>query len=180
TLSISLACIRALITSDSHISISFASFFFSALTITQLHTLSLHDALPILVYDTDKEELKKKTRELRSHFEGHQMRLEVPPGDQRTLFYQSFPGAEITVKDWVQRSNTNALAASMPWLETVVGSDIEDQPALYQGYTVIADGKEVKHGTPMFFDLASVADEEGRAPTEFVCGDPGSGKTVSR
>lgn len=133
-----------------------------------------------MVYDTDKEELKKKTRELRSHFEGHQMRLEVPPGDQRTLFYQSFPGAEITVKDWVQRSNTNALAASMPWLETVVGSDIEDKPALYQGYTVIADGKEVKHGTPMFFDLASVADEEGRAPTEFVCGDPGSGKTVSR
>lgn len=133
-----------------------------------------------VVYDTDKDELKKKTRELRSHFEGHQIELEAPPRDQRALFYQLFPGADLIVKDWIQRTNTEFLAAGMPWLETSVGASIDKNPALYQGYTVVADGRELKHGSPMFFDLVSIADETDRAPTEFVCGDPGSGKTVSR
>lgn len=133
----------------------------------------------LAVYDTDPDNLKKKVAELRTHFETSQIQLVVPPMDQRSLFYQMFPGAELIVKDWIQRTNTKYVAAAMPWLDTSVGSP-QSNPSLYQGFTIVTQGNQAKPGSPVFFDLVSVADEEGRAPTEFVCGDPGSGKTVSR
>lgn len=133
----------------------------------------------LAVYDTDPENLKKKIAELRAHYERENITLEVPPKDQKALFYQSFPGSELIVTDWVQRTHMKYMAAAMPWLDTNVGAPA-DKPALYQGFTVVTQGNTAKPGSPVFFDLVSVADEEGRAPTEFVCGDPGSGKTVSR
>lgn len=131
------------------------------------------------VYDTDPTVLKRKVVELRTRYESMDMQLVVPPNDQRALFYQTFPGSQIIVKDWIQRTDAKFPAAAMPWMDTSVGSHTDD-PALYQGFTLVAQGGEAKAGNPVFFDLVSVADEEGRAPTEFVCGDPGSGKTVSR
>lgn len=133
----------------------------------------------LVVYDSDVDVLKKKVAELRAHFDTMQIQLMVPPMDQRSLFYQMFPGSELIVKDWIQRTNTKYVASAMPWLDTSVGAS-QENPALYQGFTIITQGNQAKPGSPVFFDLVSVADEEGRAPTEFVCGDPGSGKTVSR
>lgn len=133
----------------------------------------------LAVYDSDPESLKKKIAELRAHYERENITLEVPPKDQKALFYQSFPGSELMVNDWMQRTSIKYLAAAMPWLDTNVGAPAQ-KPALYQGFTVVTQGNQAKPGSPVFFDLVSVADEEGRAPTEFVCGDPGSGKTVSR
>lgn len=125
------------------------------------------------VYDSDKEVLRSKVARLMEFYSGNlQVTLECPPKDQRELFYQSMPGSEILVEDWMHRTQANYLAAAAPWLSTSVG----DNKGLYQGYTLSEGRKSV----PVFFDLQNVVDDEGRAPTEAVTGYPGSGKTVSR
>lgn len=131
------------------------------------------------VYDSNPDALKEKVAELKTHYDHMQMKLTVPPFDQRPLFYQSFPGSTLLVKDWLQRTSPNFVAAAMPWLNTNVGSSLQ-HPAFYQGYVIADGGSAAKAISPVFFDLVSIADRLDRAPTEFVCGDPGSGKTVSR
>lgn len=132
------------------------------------------------VYDTDPEELKRKVTQLKATYTTFKFKLESPGGgDQRTLLYQSFPGSDLLVNDWVQRTNAEFVAASMPWLDVHVGFPPEN-PALYQGYTVITEGGVAKPGSPVFFDLIDLADVVNRAPVEAVIGAPGTGKTVSR
>lgn len=132
------------------------------------------------VYDTDKDELLSKVTKLIKHYNDIQFKLECPRNDQRELFYQSFPGSEVLVQDWMHRTDTQYLAASMPWLTSTVG-DRDGSHGLWQGHTIVRDANGVpKKGVPVFFDLQNVVDDEGKAPTEVVCGFPGSGKTVSR
>lgn len=132
------------------------------------------------VYNDDPEQLKNNVTELRRRYLDLNMVLEIPPVDQRLLFYQTFPGSTIMVNDWIQRTDTSYLSASMPWLDSGAGASL-DNPSLYQGFTILDQGDgQAKRGAPVFFDLVSVADEQGRAPVEAVVGDPGSGKTVSR
>lgn len=132
------------------------------------------------VYDTSKEELLSKVVKLIKHYKDIQFELVCPRWDQRELFYQSFPGAEVMVEDWIHRTDPKYLAAAQPWLTSNVG-DRDDSHGLYQGYTIVRDANGAPHkGVPVFYDLQNVVDDEGRAPTEVVCGMPGSGKTVSR
>lgn len=131
------------------------------------------------VYDTDKAELRSKITRLIKHYkENIHFELVNPPHDQRELFYQSFPGGEIEVEDWIHKTDTEYLASSQPWLTSTVGD--RDGTGLYQGYTVIGDGRSTRRGSPVFYDLLNVVDEEGRAPTEAVAAESGYGKTVSR
>lgn len=131
------------------------------------------------VYDTNKEELRTKITQLIKHYKDIHFDLVNPPLDQRELFYQSFPGGEIEVEDWVHKTNTKYLASAQPWLTSAVGD--KDGSGLYQGYTVMRDTKgKAKKGSPVFYDLLNVVDDEGRAPTEAVAAESGSGKTVSR
>lgn len=132
------------------------------------------------VYDTDKEELLSKVTKLIKHYKDIQFDLVCPKWDQRELFYQSFPGAEVMVEDWVHRTDPNYLAAAQPWLTSTVG-DRDDSHGLYQGHTIVRDANgTARKGVPVFYDLQNVVDDEGKAPTEVVCGFPGSGKSVSR
>jgi hypothetical protein len=129
------------------------------------------------VSDTDKEALMKKVVTLIRHYRDIHFELVCPPLDQRELYYQSQPGSELIVKDWVQRTDASYLAAGMPWLTSTVG----DNSGTYQGHTVLLDANgTLQAGVPVFFDLQNVADDDDRAPTEVVTGFPGSGKTVSR
>lgn len=131
------------------------------------------------VYDTDKEELRTKITQLIKHYKDIQFDLVNPPLDQRELFYQSFPGGEIEVEDWIHKTSTEYLASAQPWLTSTVGD--KDNSGLYQGYTVMRDTKgRPKKGSPVFYDLLNVVDDEGRAPTEAVAAESGFGKTVSR
>lgn len=132
------------------------------------------------VYDTDPVELLSKVAKLVKHYKDIQFKLECPRNDQRELFYQSFPGSDILVQDWMHRTNIQYLAASMPWLTSTVG-DREDTQGTYQGHTIVRDSNgNAQKGVPVFHDLHNVVDTEGKAPTEAVCGEPGGGKTVSR
>lgn len=132
------------------------------------------------VYDTDKEALLSKVSKLIKHYRDIEFELVCPRWDQRELFYQSFPGAEVMVEDWIHRTDPRYLAAAQPWLTSSVG-DGETSHGLYQGYTIVRDVQGTPHkGVPVFYDLQNVVDDEGKAPTEVVCGFPGSGKTVSR
>jgi hypothetical protein len=129
------------------------------------------------VSDVDKEVLMRKVVTLIRHFRDIHFELVCPPLDQRELYYQSQPGSDLLVTDWVQRTDASYLAAGMPWLTSTVG----DNSGTYQGHTVLLDANgTLQAGVPVFFDLQNVADEEDRAPTEVVTGFPGSGKTVSR
>lgn len=131
------------------------------------------------VYDTSIEGLREKIQKLRSHYEPLQFRLENPPKVQRDLWYQFFPGSEIEVEEWIHRTSPQYIAAAQPWLSSHVGDS--DGTGLYQGYTlkVSPQGQTLK-GSPVFFDLLNVADVKDVAPTEAVCAESGSGKTVSR
>lgn len=132
------------------------------------------------VYDTDKEELLSKVMKLIKHYKDIQFELVCPKWDQRELFYQSFPGAEVMVEDWIHRTDPNYLASAQPWLTSTVG-DRDDSHGLYQGHTIVRDANGTpQKGVPVFYDLQNVVDDEGKAPTEVVCGFPGSGKSVSR
>lgn len=131
------------------------------------------------VYDTDKQELRSKIARLTQHYKGIRMDLVNPTFDQRELFYQSFPGGEIEVDDWIHKSDTLFLANAQPWLASSVGD--ADGTGLYQGYTIVQDsGGSPERGTPVFYDLLNVVDVEKQAPTEAVAADSGGGKTVSR
>lgn len=129
------------------------------------------------VYAHDPDSLKENITALKVAYEGMSFQLETPPLDQRPLFYQMFPGSEILVTDWIQRTNVNYLAASAPWVDSAVGSGVEN-PALYQGYTVVSQGMTAKKGAPVFFDLISTIDEKGRAGNEVIVGGPGGGKRL--
>lgn len=132
------------------------------------------------VYDTSKEELLSKVTKLIKHYKDIQFELVCPKWDQRELFYQSFPGAEVMVDDWIHRTDPAYLASAQPWLTSTVG-DRDDSHGLYQGHTIVRDANGIpQKGVPVFYDLQNVVDEEGKAPTEVVCGFPGSGKSVSR
>lgn len=132
------------------------------------------------VYDTSKEELLSKVIKLIKHYKDIQFELVCPKYDQRELFYQSFPGAEVMVEDWVHRTDPAYLASAQPWLTSSVG-DRDDSHGLYQGHTIVRDANGIpQKGVPVFYDLQNVVDDEGKAPTEVVCGFPGSGKSVSR
>lgn len=132
------------------------------------------------VSDTSKEELKAKVVKLIKHYKDIQFTLAVPHNDQRELFYQSFPGSEMLVGSWVHRTDTKYLSSAQPWLTSSVG-DRENAHGLYQGHTIVRDANGTpQKGVPVFYDLQNVVDDEGKAPTEVVCGFPGSGKTVSR
>lgn len=132
------------------------------------------------VSDTDKDELLSKVARLIKHYNDIQFELVCPRNDQRELFYQSFPGSEILVQDWIHRTDTEYLAAAQPWLTSTVG-DRDDAAGLYQGHTIVRDANGTpQKGVPVFYDLQNVVDDEGKAPTEVICGFPGSGKTVSR
>lgn len=132
------------------------------------------------VYDTDKEQLLSKVTRLIKHYKDIQFELVCPTNDQRELFYQSFPGSEVLVEDWVHRTDPEYLAAAQPWLTSSVG-DRDDSHGLYQGHTIVRDANGIpQKGVPVFYDLQNVVDEEGKAPTEVVVGFPGSGKSVSR
>lgn len=131
------------------------------------------------VYDTDPDELRSKITKLIKHYKDIKFDLVNPPKDQRELFYQGFPGGEIEVEDWIHRTETKYLASAMPWLTSAVGD--KDGSGLYQGYTVVQDRTgQTKKGSPVFYDLLNVVDDEDRAPTEAVAAESGSGKTVSR
>lgn len=126
-----------------------------------------------------KAELLKKVVRLRAHYTAIDFRLECPSEDQRELFYQSFPGSDIIVNDWIQKTDANYIGAAQPWLSTDIGS--RDGIATYQGYTVVADPNgQPRKGAPVFYDTQDIVDAEGKAPTEAVIGNPGAGKTVSR
>ena len=130
-----------------------------------------------MVTDTSKEGLLKKVIALKRHYSDIDFELVVPVNDQRELFYQSFPGSDVIIKDWMQKSKTDFFVAGQPWVSTEVG----DGKGLYQGYTVVADSQGVaQRGVPVFYDLQNIGDDNHQAPTEIVFGDPGSGKTVSR
>lgn len=132
------------------------------------------------VYDTNPDQLRSKVVKLIKHYKDIHFELVCPPWDQRELFYQSFPGSNIRVSDWMHRTETQYLAASQPWLTSNVG-DREGHYGLYQGYTIVRDANGMPHaGVPVFSDLQNVVDKEGRAPTEVGLGVPGCGKTVSR
>lgn len=132
------------------------------------------------VSDTSKERLTQKVARLIKHYKDIQFDLECPVDDQRELFYQSFVGNEQLIGSWTHRTATEYLAAAAPWLTSSVG-DRENAYGLYQGFTIIRDANGVpQKGVPVFYDLQNVVDEEGKAPTEVICGFPGSGKTVSR
>jgi len=131
------------------------------------------------VYDTDKKQLQRKIARLIEHYQDLHMELVNPKYDQIELFYQSFPGGEVEVTDWIHETDTEYLASAQPWFSSQVGDT--DGTGLYQGFTIIQDAKgKPKRGAPVFYDLLNVVDDEGRAPTEVVAGDSGSGKTVSR
>ena len=127
------------------------------------------------VHATDPNELKKRVGTLIAHYKTIDFKLECPTMDQRELAYQCLPGSEILVKDWEQRTDTNYLAAAAPWLSSTIG----DGKGLYQGFTLIQEGNTVQPGSPFFYDLQLVADDDGKAPTEAVAGFPGSGKRLS-
>lgn len=131
----------------------------------------------LCVSDTNKDALMRKVVTLIRHYRDIQFELVCPPLDQRELYYQSQPGSELLIRDWLQRTDAAYLAAGMPWLTSTVG----DNAGTYQGHTVLLDANgTLQAGVPVFFDLQNVADEEDLAPTEVVTGFPGSGKTVSR
>ncbi len=131
----------------------------------------------LCVSDVDKDVLMRKVVTLIRHYRDIHFELVCPPLDQRELFYQSLPGSELLITDWVQRTDAAYLAAGMPWLTSTVG----DNSGTYQGHTVLLDANgTLQPGVPVFFDLQNVADDDDRAPTEVVTGFPGSGKTVSR
>lgn len=132
------------------------------------------------IFDTDPDALLSKIARLTKHYSDIQFGLVCPPDDQRTLFYQAFPGSELLVNEWVHRTDTTYLAAAQPWLSSAVG-DGEEAPGLYQGYTIVVDANgQPRKGNPFFYDLRNIADVRRRAPSEAVVGFPGSGKTVSR
>lgn len=129
------------------------------------------------VYDTDKEQLRHKVNQLISHYRKIQFSLVCPREDQRELYYQSLPGNDRLLHDWIQKTDPGYIATAAPWLSTHIG----DNKGLYQGYTLVTDTQgQVHAGAPFFYDIFNVADDDGKAPTEAVSGFPGSGKTVSR
>ena len=129
------------------------------------------------VSDTTKAGLLSKVTNLIRHYKDIEFELVVPQHDQRELFYQSFPGADILVNDWMQKTKTDFFVAGQPWVSTEVG----DSSGMYQGFTVVPDAQgSLQRGVPVFFDLQNVVDDKGQAPTQIVFGDPGSGKTVSQ
>lgn len=130
------------------------------------------------VYDTTKDGLRQKVNELISHYkQGLQFELVCPGDDQRELFYQSLPGSSRLINDWIQITPPAYLAAAAPWLSANIG----DSKGLYQGYTLTTDNQgNATKGSPFFYDIFNVVDDEIKAPTEVVAGFPGSGKTVSR
>lgn len=130
-----------------------------------------------MVSDTNKERLLSKVTRLVRHYKDIDFELVTPPDDQRELFYQSFPGSDVLVNDWMMKTKADFFVAGQPWVATSVG----DTSGLYQGFTVVLDSNGTPtQGQPVFFDLQNVVDDEGQAPTEQVWGEPGSGKTVSR
>lgn len=124
--------------------------------------------------------LLRRVLDLIAHYRNIDFGLECPNYDQRELYYQAFPGAEPTLHDWWHRTDAQYLAAGQPWLETNVGN-AADVVGDYQGIIMRldADGK-LRPGGPFFFNISTLADNQGKAPTEAVIGDPGAGKTVSR
>lgn len=131
------------------------------------------------VYDTDKEALRTKITTLIKHYKDIDFGLVNPVHDQRELFYQSFPGGEIEVEDWIHRTDPEFLGSAQPWMTAIAGD--RNGTGLYQGFTIVRDTNgHMKRGTPVFYDLLSVVDDEGKAPTEAVAAESGSGKTVSR
>jgi hypothetical protein len=126
-----------------------------------------------------KEALLKKVARLRRHYTDIDFALVCPNNDQRELFYQSLPGSDIIVNDWIQRTSAAYIGAAQPWLTSTVGS--MDGFSTYQGYTVVLDANGTpQKGSPMFYDTQDIVDAQGKAPTEAVIGNPGAGKTVSR
>lgn len=126
-----------------------------------------------------KEELLKRVAKLRTHYTAIDFRLECPNKDQRELFYQSLPGSDIIVNDWIQKTDARYIGAAQPWMTSDVGS--RDGFSTYQGYTVVSDGNgHLQKGGPVFYDTQDIVDAQGKAPTEAVVGNPGAGKTVSR
>lgn len=131
------------------------------------------------VFAPTKEELLKKVTRLRRHYTDIDFALVCPNNDQRELFYQSLPGSDIIVNDWIQRTSAAYIGAAQPWLTSNVGS--KDGFSTYQGFTVVLDANgNPQKGSPVFYDTQDIVDSQGKAPTEAVVGNPGAGKTVSR
>ena len=130
------------------------------------------------VYDTDPDVLVEKVRALIQHYKNVHFDLVCPPVDQRTLYYQSFPGSDMRTSAWVHYSDLGFLAAAQPWVTSTVG-DGDIGTGLYQGRTFSMTGAD-NAGVPVFYDLMNIVDQEGRAPSEVVAAEPGKGKTVSR
>ena len=126
-----------------------------------------------------KEELLKKVATLRTHYTSIEFRLECPNRDQRELYYQTLPGSDIIVNDWIQKTDAKYIGAAQPWLTSDIGS--KDGFSSYQGYTIQTDANgHAQKGAPFFYDAQDLVDAQGKAPTEAVVGEPGAGKTVSR
>lgn len=130
------------------------------------------------VYAEDPRTLMDRIQALRQHYSAIQFELECPPMDQRELYYQSFPGAQVTLSDWFHRTDAAYLAAGQPWLDQTIGNSV-DVPGDYQGFTLEVDASgNLKRGVPFFYNLFSVVDGQGKAPTEGVVASPGAGKRL--
>ena len=130
------------------------------------------------VYADDRETLLDRISSLIQHYNAIHFELVCPDKDQRELYFQSFPGAPVTLDDWFHRTDTQFFAACQPWLSQAVGNSV-DIPGDYQGYSLEVDSSgNLKRGRPFFFNLFSVVDGQGKAPTEGVVASPGAGKRL--
>lgn len=130
------------------------------------------------VYADDTQTLLDRISALIQHYSAINFDLVCPPLDQRELYYQSFPGAPVTLSDWFHRTDTQYLSAAQPWLDQSIGNSV-DVPGDYQGYTLEIDSSgNLKRGRPVFYNLFSVVDAQGKAPTEGVIASPGAGKRL--
>ena len=130
------------------------------------------------VYADDRETLLDRISSLIQHYNAIHFELVCPDKDQRELYFQSFPGAPVTLDDWFHRTDTQFFAACQPWLSQAIGNSV-DIPGDYQGYSLEVDSSgNLKRGRPFFFNLFSVVDGQGKAPTEGVVASPGAGKRL--
>ena len=130
------------------------------------------------VYADDRETLLDRISSLIQHYNAIHFELVCPDKDQRELYFQSFPGAPVTLDDWFHRTDTQFFAACQPWLSQAIGNRV-DIPGDYQGYSLEVDSSgNLKRGRPFFFNLFSVVDGQGKAPTEGVVASPGAGKRL--
>lgn len=130
------------------------------------------------VYAPTPDLLLDRIEALIQHYGALQIELKCPPLDQRPLYFQAFPGAPIILDDWMHRTDTAFLASSQPWLDQRVGNSV-DVPGDYQGFTLEVDSSgNLQRGVPFFYNLFSVVDGQGKAPTEGVIASPGAGKRL--